>query len=313
MNKIILRKKSSISTSSSNNQWFHNTDNDDDDDDDDTANDGKRKYVLIQCCSSIPVFVRGLLIGSLVGGLMLIMITPFWITSAKKSADTLEMLDVTSTTIIVPSTTSTLSTSNSLVTTPAATAGASSASSSNSPSSTSSANVISTTLTTTSITTTVTTTSTSTKLATTPSCGTPSSPVLTFNVQPSTYKLNTYDYVATYDGVGILEFGFTADSYKDYWYIDDISLQDLNESNSEMLTNGDFENGDLSGWESSCTDKCRRGPSIGSITTTSCYKGTYCYRDSCGKGYNFLRQSFQTKTNHVYTLSFWILCVNQNM
>ncbi|CAF1162355.1 unnamed protein product [Rotaria sordida] len=130
--------------------------------------------------------------------------------------------------IVVSTTTSTASTSSTAVTTASTTMTSSSSSS-----------------TVTSASTTVTSSSSSTLTSTL--CGIPTSTVLSYTRGPINYILGVYNYSATSSGTGVLEFGFTSSSYRDEWYLDDVSLQDVNSSNLEMLVNGDFENGTLIG------------------------------------------------------------------
>ncbi len=94
--------------------------------------------------------------------------------------------------------------------------------------------------------------------------------------------------------------------------MDDISIVDTNASNSEMLINGDFENGTLVGWQQLCTSSCGKNP--GSLTTsTSCNTGSFCYMDGCKGGLDFLRQTFTTTIGHIYELMFWLEVSNNQL
>ncbi len=87
--------------------------------------------------------------------------------------------------------------------------------------------------------------------------------------------------------------------------MDDVSIVDTNASNSEMLVNGGFENGTLAGWQVICTSGCAPGSS-GSLSTTSCNTGSFCYKDGCKGSTDILRQTFAMTIGHVYILSFWL-------
>jgi hypothetical protein len=82
-------------------------------------------------------------------------------------------------------------------------------------------------------------------------------------------------------GTAVLEFNFKGQNGVDYWHLDDVSILDENASNSEMLVNGDFENGTLVGWQLICSSNCQS--SSGVILNSSCNKGLFCYRDGCKK------------------------------
>ncbi|CAF1191839.1 unnamed protein product [Adineta steineri] len=158
-------------------------------------------------------------------------------------------------------------------------------------------------VTTTTISTTLTTTTETTTTST--ACTTPASTALSYNATTSVYTLTTYNYTASYTGFAVLEFGFRGQTGNDYWYLDDVSLVDTNTFNSEMLVNGNFENGTTDGWQLLCSSNCQSA--AGAIAyNTSCYTGLFCYTDGCKSGFDFLRQAFSMKIGHVYTLSFWI-------
>jgi hypothetical protein len=121
----------------------------------------------------------------------------------------------------------------------------------------------------------------------------------------------TYTYTGSFTGTAVLEFGFYSQGNNKIGYLDDVSIVDTNASNSQMLINGGFENGSLIGWQVLCTSNC--GSLSGSISTTSCNTGLYCYTDGCVNGIDFLRQTFTTNIGDIYTLSFWMqLSHNEN-
>jgi hypothetical protein len=135
---------------------------------------------------------------------------------------------------------------------------------------------------------------------------------MSFSSAPTNYTQEIYTYTASFTGTAVLEFGFASTGNNKIGYLDDVSIVDTNSSNSEMLINGGFENGSLVGWQVLCSSNC--GGFAGSLSTTSCNTGSYCYADGCKMGVEFLRQTFTSTIGHIYTLSFWIqVHGNQNV
>lgn len=143
------------------------------------------------------------------------------------------------------------------------------------------------------------------------SCNTPTSTLLYTATGPSTYTFVTYSHTASSSGTGYVEFGFSNPSSNYAWYLDDVSLQDVNASNREMLTNGDFETGDLTGWEVACTINCF-SLTGGIVGTYSPRTRKYSYEGACEGYYDFLRQTFPKAIGHVYTLNFWYKSSGRN-
>lgn len=131
--------------------------------------------------------------------------------------------------------------------------------------------------------------------------------LFSFTTSPTTYQRRTYNYTASFTSMLTLEFGFQAKNSAKTWHLDDVSVLHLNSSNiTEMLINGNFENGTLIGWQRSCTSMNCGGSTGGSIVQVSCRTGSYCYEGACQDDYDFLRQSFLAEMGHVYMLSFWL-------
>jgi hypothetical protein len=129
--------------------------------------------------------------------------------------------------------------------------------------------------------------------------------VYNYTTLPTSYQLQIYNYTASSSGFALLEFGFDAKNPAQQWHLDDVSIIDTNASNSEMLINGDFENGTLIGWQVLCTlTNC--GGTGGALTMSSCHSGSYCYVGACTGAYDFLHQTFSAITDHIYTLQFWL-------
>lgn len=119
------------------------------------------------------------------------------------------------------------------------------------------------------------------------------------------YGNETFYYLALSTGTAILEFGFQAQNLRKVWYVDDVSIKDVNASYAEMISNGGFESGSLMGWQVACSStNC--GGTGGFLSQSDCHTGSYCYIGACQGNYDFLRQSFNVVIGHLYTLSFWI-------
>lgn len=112
--------------------------------------------------------------------------------------------------------------------------------------------------------------------------------------------------MATYTGTGVLEFGFKAKNTNHEWHLDDVSVVNRNASNAQMITNGNFENGTLTGWQVLCTTTNGCSGAGGILSTSSCHGGSHCYSGECYGAYDFLRQTFSVTLGNVYTLTFWI-------
>lgn len=131
------------------------------------------------------------------------------------------------------------------------------------------------------------------------SCTTPSSPLGNFNGAVTTSA--TYTYTASFTGTAVLEFGFYASGNNKDGYLDDVSVINLNASNSQMLTNGNFNTGTLIGWQQICGTTC-----MGDVASTSCNSAPSCYHNGCQGATDFIRQPFVVTIGNVYTISFWI-------
>ncbi|CAF1048617.1 unnamed protein product [Adineta ricciae] len=125
-----------------------------------------------------------------------------------------------------------------------------------------------------------------------------------------TYTHYTYNFTAT-DSSSTLSFIANGDSGGKggfYWLLDDVFVNDLNTS-TNVLTNGDFETGDLSGWSQYCNNdgNCKNTGYYAHTTTNSCRSGNYCVYDSCGN-YDYLYQSFSTVIGNYYFISYYLRC-----
>ncbi|CAM4893490.1 unnamed protein product [Rotaria socialis] len=126
---------------------------------------------------------------------------------------------------------------------------------------------------------------------------------------PLTYTRYSYGFTAS-DSSSTVTFILTGDSGpgQHYWLIDDVSVNDTR-NNTDLLTNGDFDDGTFNGWTQFCATDANCGNGLyGQLTTSPCRSAPKCYMDKCNNGryYDYLLQSFQTVTGNYYILSFYI-------
>jgi hypothetical protein len=145
-----------------------------------------------------------------------------------------------------------------------------------------------------------------------PSCSSPNTVGLIFNfISNSTttnYTLHTYGFTAN-SSSKTLTFAMKGDSAAThyYWLLDSVSVNNTNAS-TNVLINGGFELGNLTGWIQFCATNasCGSTGNYGQLTTSPCYSGSYCYVDKCSSGFDYLIQSFNTVIGDYYLLSFYL-------
>ncbi|CAF3365914.1 unnamed protein product [Rotaria socialis] len=124
-----------------------------------------------------------------------------------------------------------------------------------------------------------------------------------------TYTCYSYGFTAN-DSSSTVTFILTGDSgpAQHYWLIDDVAVNDTT-NNTNVLTNGNFDQGTFNGWAQFCATNANCGNGFyGQLTSSPCRSAPYCYMDKCNNGryYDYLLQSFDTVTGNYYVLSFYI-------
>ncbi|CAM2711098.1 unnamed protein product [Rotaria socialis] len=136
------------------------------------------------------------------------------------------------------------------------------------------------------------TSTTSATTTTTPSCTSPNTAGAIFSFAsgsaPTTYTLYTHGFTAA-GSSATLSFIMTV-------------------NNANILVNGGFSTGTLTGWTQYCATNANcggTGTKYGQLTTSTCQTGSYCYVDKCDN-YDYLIQSFTTKIGNYYIISFYL-------
>jgi hypothetical protein len=92
-----------------------------------------------------------------------------------------------------------------------------------------------------------------------------------------------------------------------FWYLDDVSI--TNSSGDQLIVNGDFETGSLTGWTycnpSSVTYS-------GTVTSSVSYSGWYSYKDGSVGASDYLSQTFAVVPNNIYSVTFWLHATSNN-
>ncbi len=149
-----------------------------------------------------------------------------------------------------------------------------------------------------------------------PTCNSPSYAgqliYLPSNTAPTTYTLYTYNFTAN-SSSATLTFVMSGDPGPghNYWFLDSVAVNHTNAS-TNVLINGGFDMGNLTGWTQFCaTDgNCGTGD-YGQLMTGLCYAGNYCYMDKCNGASqsDYLIQSFNTANGDYYIISFYLMNV----
>ena len=90
------------------------------------------------------------------------------------------------------------------------------------------------------------------------------------------------------------------------WLLDNITLMDVNKS-SDVLSNGDFETGNLTGWNY-CNPNSSSSASRMGITGSpyNAKSGQQYYFGGPTTSADYLSQTIRSEESHLYRLSFWL-------
>lgn len=133
-----------------------------------------------------------------------------------------------------------------------------------------------------------------------------------FNGVPTSWTQYSYNVTAN-TTLHTIMFGFTVDgSTQRVWFLDDVSIVDVADPNTQLLQNPSFDDSTtaLTGWTQYCINTCPSGSiNAGQIASGSSCTSNNCYVDHCygGGAFDLLSQSFPTVIGHIYTISFWII------
>ena len=106
-----------------------------------------------------------------------------------------------------------------------------------------------------------------------------------------------------------LEFAFRTNQYR-YYYLDDISVININTSSVELLRNADFRDSNslFTGWMLSCDNTCN-GTGARIVFNGMCRMSYgYCVEVNCysNQAVIFLSQTISSVINQTYIITFWL-------
>ena len=124
-----------------------------------------------------------------------------------------------------------------------------------------------------------------------------------------TFYLPWTKYVFNYTAPNVdsAKLVFALENDPDFWYLDDVSVK--NSSGIQLLSNGDFETGDLTGWIY-CNPK--NASNSGTVSTDNPNTGWYSYGDGSVGSSDYLSQSFAVRANRTYSVAFWLQSISTN-
>jgi hypothetical protein len=132
----------------------------------------------------------------------------------------------------------------------------------------------------------------------------------------ASYTPFAHTYTAT-SNVTRIAFALRIQDY--YFAIDDVSVRDLAAPNTELISNGGFETGNLSSWLYCNQNNASITEGVQSSLTYKNYSyyplsGTYYYMGGNNVSADYIVQSFSTQIGHQYNVSLAsLLPVGENL
>ncbi|CAF1182476.1 unnamed protein product [Rotaria sordida] len=223
----------------------------------------------------------------------------------------------TSTSATTSTSTSTTTSTSTSTTTSTSTSTTSSSSSSTTTSSTSTSTKTTTSTTTASTTSTTTTTTAATVTITSNICTVNWSGIkMIANCVNCSTMLFYYNYVTTYTAIGTsTRIAFSFRRNNGYFALDNLSVRSFTAPSTELLVNGGFEMGDLTGWSYCSQDNSSMTGGVKGNSSNFTYL-SFTFRSQSGSYYyvgggttyaDYISQTFSSTIGALYTVSLWIL------
>jgi hypothetical protein len=131
--------------------------------------------------------------------------------------------------------------------------------------------------------------------------------LLYLNLSASGLLWTQYSFNYTAPNVNSATLMFALRNDPSYWYLDDVSV--TNSSGDQLIVNGGFETGSLTGW-THCNPSNASFP--GTVTSSVSYSGSYSYQDGSMGASDHLSQTFAVVPNNIYSVTFWLGAVSGN-
>jgi len=130
--------------------------------------------------------------------------------------------------------------------------------------------------------------------------------LLFLNTTDNYWTQYTFNYTAPNVTNVTLMFSFRNDP--SFWYLDAITVTNRS-SGSNLISNGEFNTGDLSYW-TYCNPK--NATYSGYVSSTIYYNGPYGYADGSVGAFDYLSQRFRVVPYNWYIIKFWLASLGTN-
>ncbi|CAF3873335.1 unnamed protein product [Rotaria sordida] len=125
-----------------------------------------------------------------------------------------------------------------------------------------------------------------------------------------------YNYVTTYTAIGTsTRIAFSFRRNNGYFALDNLSVRSFTAPSTELLVNGGFEMGDLTGWSYCSQDNSSMTGGVKGNSSNFTYL-SFTFRSQSGSYYyvgggttyaDYISQTFSSTIGALYTVSLWIL------